>query len=131
MALLEAQEALWLDAEGLQLKARAGGPQRPPDVHGVVRREMNLVTELTDETHAHDAAGRPGDESLADPEVGERPILEIERSVLREHRTGVGSCEVERAVVSGEVHEADRQAPPGREATELAEQRRGVTGRGR
>src|SRR3979411_1083363 len=96
MALLEAQQALCLDAEGLQLKARAGGPQRPPDVHGVVRREMNLPTELTDETHAHDAAGRPGDESLADSEVGERLVGEIERSALGEARTAVGAREVDR-----------------------------------
>src|SRR5438046_5263796 len=92
---------------------------------------MNLVTELTDETHAHDAAGRPGDESLADCEVGERLVGKIERSVLGEHRSGVGACEIERAVMSGEVREADRQAPPGREPAELAEQRSRVTGGGR
>ena len=85
---------------------------------------MDLVAELADEADPHDPARCAGDERLAHTEIRECSVGQVEIGMLTQHQPRQRSGEVERRVVTRQIDQADRQAPPGRQPPELAEKRR-------
>ena len=129
MALLETQHALGLDAKGFDAPCRSRRKQYAPQVQRMFGGHMYLVAQLANKADAHQPARHAGDAPVAQPEIRERSITKIDISEPLEHRARQWPGEVERCMVSGEIDQPHRQAPPGRESGELAKQR-GRVGRG-
>ena len=85
------------------------------------RGQMDLVTDLADETDAHQPATHASDLCFSHAEIGKRSVREIEGRELAENGSCLWTRNVERCEVARQVHEADGQAPPRRQAPQLAE----------
>src|SRR5262249_22265651 len=71
VALLEAQHALGLDAEGPDAQRLSSFHEGVPHMLAEVRGHVDLVAELADEADAQQAAGYAGNRRHPDSEIGE------------------------------------------------------------
>src|SRR5215831_14282761 len=92
---------------------------------------MDLIAELSDEADTQNPTRRGGDDGLSCSEKRKCGVAQIECGQRSEDPTGSGACDIDGCVLPGEVHQADVQSPPRRQASELAKDpRRVARGRG-
>ncbi|MNZ40296.1 hypothetical protein D3C78_578090 [compost metagenome] len=112
VALLQAQQALGLDAERADLVLRAGLHQRIPQVFAVARRHVDLVAQLADEADPQQACRDAGDRALAHRQVGEGFRAEVDVGAqLAQHVARARPGQVDRGHRRGDVGDVDVEAP--------------------